>query len=463
MKREHLYESLIGQKLNGLATPDTTRLWDSMKATLNREMPQQPETKRRFGNWSFSLNSLLALSVLAGIGGVYSWSQMHNDKLFSAATEKQNNASLPSVALKKSLAPTISQATVMAAAEKPVILETNEGVKVRTTKEQVFHLPASIVKKSHAVAQVILGKEKSTTSIASTTNVVTDKNVNETEFSITNKSLANAELVKANIPAIFGFQKTKALLTDEQHNSNPKKRPIVYIDKGVSFGIALNYPIAIGGQRKNGLDINGKMNQWQDYLPSVYAQVYLNKKFYLQAEWSPVAAQYTPNSTVYHTIDQTSPDEKEEKLVKLNKLFYTNLPLSLHYNTSLKGLTVGAGLQYSSLKRVILQDQEYYHVIGPGYWTVNERKNEVAVKNPGTPADHNSGNVVDEVAGAFRRDDWRLLADVGYRYKALNGGLRFTKGLHPYINSEFNGSTVKDYNEAMQLYLHYNLFDTRKK
>jgi hypothetical protein len=45
MKRQHLYEKKIGQKLNGMATPDVAGLWDQMEAILDREMPHQEKEK----------------------------------------------------------------------------------------------------------------------------------------------------------------------------------------------------------------------------------------------------------------------------------------------------------------------------------------------------------------------------------------------------------------------------------
>lgn len=452
MKRQHTYESLLAQKLNKIASPAIAGLWDRMEAILDEEMPQQPEKKRRFGAWWFSTNMLLAASLLTATGGAYTWNRLREEKIISTNAQAPNHA-LPATGLSKT---SVATQAVPEGEKQLSPLENASEKNSEPTKEQTFHLPA---KATHQ------GKNNATSAgLREHNNAIDVVGMKETDLPANSKTLAEVEAIKANVPAIFNSQKVEPLSpADAERKLGLKKRPAVYVDKGVSFGLALNYPVAINGQRKNDLDINGKKAQWQDYIPSVYAQLHLNKKFYVQAEWAPIAAQYTPNYTLYRKTDQPNPDEKDEKVVKLNKLFYTNIPLSLHYNTGLKGLTVGAGIQYSQLKKVILQDQEYYHVIGPGYWTVNERKNEVAAKAPNKASDHNSGDVVDDVVKSFRRDDWRLLADVGYQHKALGGGLRYTRGLHYYINSNFTDLPVKGRNESLQLYFRYNLFDTRKK
>jgi hypothetical protein len=190
-----------------------------------------------------------------------------------------------------------------------------------------------------------------------------------------------------------------------------KKKTTVFSDRGFAAGLSVSLPVALGSQQEIGLDMQGRKAQWQDLAPAVYAQYHLSKKFYLQAEWQPVAAQYTPGFTLYDRTDVLNPDEKSQKVVKLNKLFYSNVPVSFHYNTPVKNLTVGLGVQYSKLKKVVLQDQEYYHLIGAGdVFNVDEQKNEVVVKDPEAVHGHSSGDVVDSVARSFQP---RRLAPAG--------------------------------------------------
>lgn len=483
MKQQQTYESNIGEKLNGLApAPDVAALWSSMEAILDKEMPTE-EKKKRICAWWFSPALLVTAVLLAAVGAVY------------AVNHKQaTRASVGSSVTKESTTPAPAPATkaISSEATKPAANEPLPNRKQAQTKTAAPVVKATKKRVATKTSNASPAKPQQDKTDANKTIIKEEGQKKEPD---TKKAPAEKEHTVAN-PVIVAFHQSSAdpslatallsLASTEtgkeagpvpafllNQNALPaqsttaktkkQKRTVVLTDKGISFGIALNYPVAIGSQRKNDLDMNAKKNSWQDYLPSAYAQLHLNKKFYLQAEWTPLAAQYTPNTVLYHQLDQPNPDEKEEKIVKLNKLFYTNLPFSVHYNTPFKNISVGLGVQYSVLKKIILQDQEYYHLIGAGGWTVMERKNEADAKDPAAVRNHNSSDVVDNVAAAVKKEDWRLLADAGYNYKGLSLGLRYTSGLFNAINSNFTNLPVKVCNESMQVYLHVNLFDTRKK
>lgn len=72
MNRQHLYEEIIGRKLNGLAAPDVAGLWPDMEAVLDKEMPQQK--KKRFGGWRLN-GSVLVIAGLATVCSVYGFAQ----------------------------------------------------------------------------------------------------------------------------------------------------------------------------------------------------------------------------------------------------------------------------------------------------------------------------------------------------------------------------------------------------
>lgn len=472
MKRQHSYESLIAQKLNRLPAPQVAGLWDGMEAILNKEMPQQPEKKRRPAAWWFSANGLLTATLaVAVVSGAYTLSQHLAEKIIVTDTAALNNnaSNAPSLSLSKPAA--TSQSLPEEANAEPTNAETTKNVEARSDEtQQNTRSVGSIV----AIRQNSIpffkanGGNGSKTSLPDppdvnhTTDTAYEKSKNEEAKLLFNQWLTKAARINKAAFSVLNSKDIKPLTAEEvKQKLSLKKRGPIQLDKGLTIGLALNYPVAIGGQQKSGLDKQGNKNQWQDYVPSVYAQLHFSKKFYAQAEWSPVAAQYTPALTMYDKVEQSNPDEKEEKRVQLNKLYYASFPLSLHYNLPWKGLSVGTGVQYSLLKKIILKDQEYYHVIGPGYWNTEVRKDEAVAKDPS--ATQHNGDLMSDVAGTFRRQDWRLLADVGYNRKSLTAGLRFTKGLQPYVNSNFTNLPAKDRNEGVQVYLRYNVFDGRKK
>ena len=448
MKRQPTYEQLMGQKLNSLPPPDITGLWGNMEVILDREMPQQK--KKRFGTWWFSANMLIAAGLFASVGTVYTLCRVAGKVPVTAMV---NEVSSPEATATPSIgasASTVQQTrstrqrfspglpSTVALTEPPMLLaaagqpekEGTDAIELNTTAGSDCrpHPPVEAEGTAASVAEEVL------------------------ECILTEKLPVRSLFKQQPAPVPFA---TKMVITKQ-------KKEEAYSDKGLAAGFSLNLPVALGQQQKLALGHAGKKNAWQDYVPSVYAQLHLNRAFYLQAEWQPVMAQYTPNVTLYNRIDELNPDEKMQKAVKLNKLFYTSLPVSFHYNTPVKNLTLGVGTQYSRLKTIILQDQEYYHLIGnSGVFDVTELKNEVVPKNPEAVRGHNTGDVADSLGRSFKRHEWRLLADVGYHFKGFNLGVRYTQGLTNYVN--FTSLPVRDRNERLQLYLRLDVFDSRKK
>lgn len=472
MKRQHTYEKIIGQKLNGLTPPDVAGLWDNMQAILDREMPQQEKRKRVSGAWWFSANMLIAAGLFASVGTVYTLCHVSGKEPATAVITKVatplvakevvgNEGEETSAKVSGSVMASRLQQTLLAkrrissatpveygAVSEPMMVLTAAGREANAVVEQ----HSAVSELTTALIQAPVAEETGAVTLAESTG----------EGVIT-APLKEAFPVKTTLPSVFNQQLLIATGAAKAVAGKQKKAR-VYSDKGFAAGLSLNMPVAVHQQQKVELDRNGRNNQWQDYVPSVYAQLHLNKKFYLQAEIQPVAAQYTPNFTLYNRMVELNPDEKMQTVVKLNKLFYTNLPVSFHYNTPLRNLTVGVGMQYSKTQKIILQNQEYYHLIqGGGAFEVTELKNEVVVKNPEAVRKHNTGEVIDSVAQSFKRDEWRMLADVNYHFKGFNLGVRYTNGLTNYINTNFTNLPVKDRNESLQLYLRFNLFDSRKK
>ncbi len=477
MKRQHTYERIIGEKLNGLTPPNVAGLWENMEAILDREMPRQEEKKRPLA-WWLNANLLVAAGLFVAVGSVYTFCRVAGKQPVPATVVATTNAA---AGANKATGSEQAGSGNVAAAGKPASpVEAMPAPAVaapEATGRMAFQLtvsttgfttaPAAVSKVSLAgleaqpVQPEVMEEMAPVGTVAASTRAETAGAAQAEVVATIAEPLKEASKEQAVAPAFFHRQpvNTKTTITIA-----PKTKTTVFSDRGFSAGLAALLPVAMGPQQKLALDMHGRKNNWQDLMPAVYAQYHLSKKFYLQAEWQPVAAQYTPNFTLYDRTDVLNPDEKQQKIVKLNKLFYTNIPVSFHYNTPVKNLTVGIGAQYSKLKRVVLQDQEYYYLIGAGgVFDKTELKNEVVVKDPEAVRGHTTGDVVDSVASAIRREDWRLTADVAYRYKTLQLGVRYSNGINHYINTNFTNLRVKDRHQSLQFYLRVNLFDSRKK
>ncbi|MBS1661443.1 MAG: hypothetical protein JST68_10375, partial [Bacteroidetes bacterium] len=128
-----------------------------------------------------------------------------------------------------------------------------------------------------------------------------------------------------------------------------KNRP----ELSMSAGLSLSQVFPVSQQVTASYNVNGKSNILLDYLPAPYFRLYIGEKLYVQAAVKFNSPQYV----LPQAVDSTKWDSsllagyssyKQKTDVSINKLYYTNIPLSIHYQVY-KGLSLGAGIQYSRL------------------------------------------------------------------------------------------------------------------
>jgi hypothetical protein len=249
--------------------------------------------------------------------------------------------------------------------------------------------------------------------------------------------------------------------------------------KNLVAGLSMNANIPLGNQHSSSISPSGTDSRLYDFLPSVHVQYHLNRNWYLAGELQFMSPQFTPQSKLYRKTYHVYTNKFNEFSVALNKLYYVNLPVSVHYRVR-KDFYVGAGLQYSYLTRSVLMEEEAVYQRNDGRWKQTSSKKTVKVKgNPNKEKARNGNNggtgtpgqvapfAADTIAQSFRNSDWRLLVDANYQYRRFSAGLRFNMGLTPYLKTELTGvGGVKELNErnqSFQLYLRYNLLDRRRK
>ena len=162
--------------------------------------------------------------------------------------------------------------------------------------------------------------------------------------------------------------------------------------------------------------------------------------------------QYTKKDLVIDEIpaDSTSPVRFVESSVSINKLFYFNLPLSVHY-TIFKNLDLGTGLQYSQLTNGI-------GVFNSAYTNSN---NGTATDSIASQTKSFKG---DSLYRELKTHEFRWLLDVNYTYHHFILGLRYNQALSKFINVQVSSTQVTQArNSSLQLYLRYILWDGRKK
>jgi hypothetical protein len=251
--------------------------------------------------------------------------------------------------------------------------------------------------------------------------------------------------------------------------------------RGFTAGISANLNLPVSRQEMSTVNVNGKQSKLIDYLPSVFVQYHFSKKLFVETEFQFISPQYTPELKLANKFSDPTAVSYKEHEVELNKLYYLNVPVSINYSP-LPNLYIGAGLQYSYLRKTILEEVECMWAKDASGWKMTSETKTIKVKsNPNAEAKSNNGRgrgstpgtpvpvmtQLDTVAQKFRSSDWRFLADAHYNWKRFNLGVRFNRGLNNYITSEVStyNSTIKvqDRNESFQLYLRYTIADLRRK
>ncbi|HTI89579.1 MAG TPA: hypothetical protein VL727_03270 [Puia sp.] len=216
-------------------------------------------------------------------------------------------------------------------------------------------------------------------------------------------------------------------------------------------GIGLNQFFTVGGQQASQYNSGGISGTLGDYIPVPVIQYHFNRKFYLQLEAQFNSPQYTKKDLVISRppLDSLSPVQKRQSTVFIKKLFYFNLPLSIHYNVY-RGLNLGAGLQFSRLSNGFgLYQDQYLNSSTGGIDTTTA----VAKSVKG-----------DSLYKRIKTDELRFLFDASYTWKHFIFGIRYNQALSKFINVQITpGEVTQGRNSSLQLYMRYILWDNRKK
>ena len=218
-------------------------------------------------------------------------------------------------------------------------------------------------------------------------------------------------------------------------------------------GIGLNQFFTVGGQQASSFNSGGITGTLGDYIPVPMGRYYFNPKLYVQLEAQINTPQYTKKnlvavSTPVDSIGATvgGATITVQKTVSINKLFYFNIPVSLHY-TVLDHLDLGAGLQYSRLTN--------------GVGVFNSNYNTGGADSLSTQTKSVKG---DSAYKEIKTHEFRFLVDANYTWQHFIFGIRYNQALSKFIHVEVSpGQITQARNSSLQLYLRYILWDGRKK
>jgi hypothetical protein len=219
----------------------------------------------------------------------------------------------------------------------------------------------------------------------------------------------------------------------------------------LAAGLGLNQFFSIGGQQASGYNSNGTSNGVTDYIPVPMARLYFNKKTYIQVEAQFNTPQYTKNLLAKQvtTTDSlgTIPSSSQQSIF-IKKLFYFNLPVSLHYSP-MNNLYIGAGVQYARLSNGVGLFQNTK--LGQG-------------TTPDSTIFSKIGSFkTDPVYKELKTTEWRFLLDANYQLNNWVLGIRYNQALRNFINITISSNQItQSRNSSLQLYLRYTIWNSKK-
>ncbi len=510
MEGPNTYDQILKQKLNQLEAPDMDTMWEDMHAILAQKMPEEKK-RRRLLAWFFLRNNLFLIILLSITAGCVTWYAINNSPIsqpqagkqilinekhqLSPATKEQlventntEKGSSVSVASKKSNTPSPFSNNIGDELEK----DNNLPLKNNTQKarKSTSEPSVNVKRKITANSRIIFNIESSTSVITATAATV--RNIlftdNSTKLTYTQATISSEEVGKVHEIGIKKINEYVATLV-EMKNDFPQDKEIIS-NKVIIHpsalavksnspkklgpfiaGISINYNIPVSGQEMSTVNSNGRNNTLIDYLPSIHAQYFFGRKWYVQTEFQYSSPQYIHQVNMGSKFTMINPNKKEEETASLNKLYYLSVPISIHYITK-PGLSVGTGLQYSYLRSSIIHTEVSTWEKSNNSWSKTNTNRQIHVKsNPGREKKKNGSNPtttltqVDTLAQNLHSSDWRILVDLNYRRKNITTGVRFNAGLNNYINVRTGGAntTIRDKNQALQLYIRYDLFRSDRK
>jgi hypothetical protein len=271
-------------------------------------------------------------------------------------------------------------------------------------------------------------------------DVVSEDSAGKKDEASNSDSKKNKQIVEINAQNPVAKKKTKPDSTEDK--------------KGFLFAVGINQFFPVGHQKENNFNSNGTSGGIGDYIPVPVARYYFHKWLYVQAEAQFNAPQYTKSLLASSSIS-INPIQDTIKSVFIKKLFYFNLPLSVHYSP-FKNLYFGAGIQYSMLTN--------------GVALFENSKGNTLISTTRPPNDSllissKIGNLKSTPAySKLRTNEFRFLLDVNYQWKPFTIGVRYNQAFTNFINVHISNTVVTQaHNASLQLYLRYTILDYRKK
>ena len=245
---------------------------------------------------------------------------------------------------------------------------------------------------------------------------------------------------------------TKPVRQDSSFTNTAKKDSTKKKQLSYSAGISMQQLLPVAGQKTVPYNSQGRKGTLADYIPSIYFRVNKDQKWFIQGEFKYGAPQYT-REFVYkqeRREDTLSPTQTFTTRTSntLKKTYYHQLPVTFNYFLT-KDWSAGAGLSWNKFVSAI-SDQE-----------ITRRNNSTTIDSV------ISKGIVREKqdsASGFAKSYFQGVLESQYKWKRFSFGARYTFGLQPYLKfTLLNGETGKESNRSLQIFLRYELWQSKKK
>jgi hypothetical protein len=219
-------------------------------------------------------------------------------------------------------------------------------------------------------------------------------------------------------------------------------------DRGFAVAAGFNQFFTVAGQQRSTFNSSGESGSWLDYLPVPQLRYHFNSYLYMTAEAQFNAPQYTRQVAISHRRTDTNIlGQRVLRSVFVKKLFYFNLPVSVHV-TQVKNLNIGLGMQFSRLTNAVGLFQETQQ--SPNRPDIVQSAKIAGIKG-------------DTSYHLLKTQEWRFLTDVSYNYKRFLLGARYNHALRPFVNLPLSSVRLEQArNHSLQVYVRYTIWDQRR-
>ncbi|HEU4473028.1 MAG TPA: hypothetical protein VFR58_18180 [Flavisolibacter sp.] len=217
-----------------------------------------------------------------------------------------------------------------------------------------------------------------------------------------------------------------------------------------SAGIGLQQQIPFKGQTTTPYNYYGRKGSLADYIPSVYGRIHREQKWFVQGEFRYGA----PQAVKELAYDQRSTTDTATTItttntLRLKKAYYHQVPLSFNYYV-LPNWSVGTGILYSRFRGAVVERELSRRSLQSANDTIISK--QVIQVKPN-----------EDSASAFTNSQVHFLFQTEYQWKRFMLGLRYTKGLQPFIRyTDPSGARREEKNESLQLFIRFRLWSSRK-